>query len=88
MIIPPAAELARRYRVTNGSRFRLKDVDPADRWGKRLKPGDLCPDCGKRSLEVRWGTAFYTLYRQRPFLVCPAGQRCGFVRRFRVANDA
>ena len=38
MIIPPAAELARRYRVTNGSRFRLKDIDPADRWGKRLKP--------------------------------------------------
>jgi PPK2 family polyphosphate:nucleotide phosphotransferase len=38
MIIPAAADLAGRYRVSNGSRFRLKDVDPADPWGKRLKP--------------------------------------------------
>jgi PPK2 family polyphosphate:nucleotide phosphotransferase len=38
MIIPPPADLAGRYRVTNGARFRLKDVDPADPWGKRLKP--------------------------------------------------
>ena len=38
MIIPPPAELAGRYRVSNGSRFRLKDIDPADPWGKRLKP--------------------------------------------------
>ncbi|HEX8029148.1 MAG TPA: polyphosphate kinase 2 family protein [Vicinamibacterales bacterium] len=38
MIIPAAADLAGRYRVSNGSRFRLKDVDPNDPWGKRLKP--------------------------------------------------
>ena len=38
MIIPAPAELAGRYRVSNGSRFRLKDIDPADSWGKRLKP--------------------------------------------------
>jgi PPK2 family polyphosphate:nucleotide phosphotransferase len=38
MIIPAPADLAGRYRITNGSRFRLKDIDPADPWGKRLKP--------------------------------------------------
>ncbi len=38
MIIPSPAELAGRYRVANGSRFRLKDVNPSDTWGKRLKP--------------------------------------------------
>jgi PPK2 family polyphosphate:nucleotide phosphotransferase len=38
MIIPSPADLAGRYRVSNGARFRLKDVDPADSWGKRLKP--------------------------------------------------
>ena len=38
MIIPSSADLAGRYRVSNGARFRLKDFDPADPWGKRLKP--------------------------------------------------
>jgi PPK2 family polyphosphate:nucleotide phosphotransferase len=38
MIIPAAADLAGRYRISNGSRFRLKDVDPSDSWGRRLKP--------------------------------------------------
>ena len=38
MIIPAAADLASRYRISNGSRFRLKDIDPNDPWGKRLKP--------------------------------------------------
>jgi PPK2 family polyphosphate:nucleotide phosphotransferase len=38
MIIPSPADLAGRYRITNGSRFRLKDIDPRDKWGKRLKP--------------------------------------------------
>ena len=38
MIIPSPADLAGRYRVSNGSRFRLKDADPDDAWGKRLKP--------------------------------------------------
>ena len=36
MIIPAPADLAGRYRVSNGSRFRLKDIDPNDAWGKRL----------------------------------------------------
>ena len=38
MIIPSPADLAARYRVSNGSRFRLKDISPSDPWGKRLKP--------------------------------------------------
>ena len=38
MIIPSPADLAGRYRVSNGSRFRLKDISPSDGWGKRLKP--------------------------------------------------
>ena len=38
MIIPQPAVLAGRYRIANGSRFRLKDIDPRDSWGKRLKP--------------------------------------------------
>jgi PPK2 family polyphosphate:nucleotide phosphotransferase len=38
MIIPAAADLASRYRISNGSRFRLKDINPRDPWGKRLKP--------------------------------------------------
>jgi PPK2 family polyphosphate:nucleotide phosphotransferase len=38
MIIPAPADLAGRYRVSNGSRFRLKDIDPNDPWGKKLKP--------------------------------------------------
>lgn len=38
MIIPTSADLAARYRISNGSRFRLKDVKPADPWGRRLKP--------------------------------------------------
>jgi PPK2 family polyphosphate:nucleotide phosphotransferase len=38
MTIPAPADLAARYRITNGSRFHLKDVDPNDSWGKRLKP--------------------------------------------------
>ena len=38
MIIPAPADLASRYRISNGSRFRLADIDPNDPWGKRLKP--------------------------------------------------
>ena len=33
MAMPRASRLARSYRVTDGSRFRLKDVDPADTGG-------------------------------------------------------
>src|SRR5215212_395651 len=38
MVVPSPADLASRYRITNGSRFKLKDIAPADPWGKRLKP--------------------------------------------------
>jgi PPK2 family polyphosphate:nucleotide phosphotransferase len=38
MIIPSPADLAGRYRVANRPRFRLKDIEPRDSWGKRLKP--------------------------------------------------
>src|SRR5688572_20050281 len=47
MVIPAAADLAGRYRISNGSRFRLKDIDPADPWGKRLKP--IAPEMLKQS---------------------------------------
>src|SRR6185436_8172795 len=50
MIIPAPAELAARYRISNGSRFRLKDIDPNDPWGKRLKPiaGEMLKQSRKR----------------------------------------
>jgi len=38
MIIPGPADLANRYRVTNGTRFQLKSIDSNDPWGRRLKP--------------------------------------------------
>ena len=34
---PSFAEIATRYRVTNGARFRLADINPADPWGASLK---------------------------------------------------
>ncbi len=37
MKTPSFADIAARYRVTNGSRFRLADIDPADPWGASLK---------------------------------------------------
>jgi PPK2 family polyphosphate:nucleotide phosphotransferase len=50
MIIPAPAELAGRYRISNGSRFHLKDIDPNDPWGKRLKPiaGEMLKQSRKR----------------------------------------
>src|SRR5829696_6899718 len=55
MIIPAAADLAGRYRISNGSRFRLKDIDPADLWGKRLKPiaPEMLKQSGKRMAELQ-----------------------------------
>jgi PPK2 family polyphosphate:nucleotide phosphotransferase len=51
MIIPAPAQLAGRYRISNGSRFRLKDIDPADPWGKRLKPiGDEMLKQGRKRM--------------------------------------
>ncbi len=37
MKTPSFADIAARYRITNGSRFRLADIDPADPWGASLK---------------------------------------------------
>jgi PPK2 family polyphosphate:nucleotide phosphotransferase len=50
MIIPAPADLASRYRISNGSRFHLKDIDPNDPWGKRLKPiaGEMLKQSRKR----------------------------------------
>jgi PPK2 family polyphosphate:nucleotide phosphotransferase len=55
MIIPSPADLAGRYRVTNGSRFRLKDIDPRDKWGKRLKPiaGQMLKQGSKRMTDLQ-----------------------------------
>ena len=55
MIIPAPADLAARYRISNGSRFRLKDIDPADPWGKRLKPiaGEMLKQGRKRMASLQ-----------------------------------
>lgn len=55
MIIPAPADLASRYRISNGTRFRLKDVDPADPWGKRLKPiaGEMLKQGRKRMASLQ-----------------------------------
>lgn len=55
MIIPSPADLAGRYRVSNGSRFRLKDFDPRDPWGKRFKPiaGEMLKQGGKRMADLQ-----------------------------------
>ena len=36
-VLPTTAELAERYRISDGKRFHLKAMDPADPWGKKLK---------------------------------------------------
>ncbi len=38
MKVPAFADIAARYRITNGTRFRLADIKPADPWGASLKP--------------------------------------------------
>jgi PPK2 family polyphosphate:nucleotide phosphotransferase len=55
MIIPSPADLAARYRVANGARFRLKDVSPSDSWGKRLKPiaGEMLKQGCKRMADLQ-----------------------------------
>ncbi|MEO5741393.1 MAG: polyphosphate kinase 2 family protein [Vicinamibacterales bacterium] len=55
MIIPEPADLAGRYRVSNGARFRLKDIDPADPWGKQLKPAapEVLKQSSKRMAELQ-----------------------------------
>ena len=46
MKAPTFADIAARYRVTNGARFRLTDFNPADPWGGSLKSAadDLMSD--------------------------------------------
>jgi PPK2 family polyphosphate:nucleotide phosphotransferase len=55
MTIPTPADLAGRYRVSHGSRFHLKDIDPADQWGKRLKPiaGEMLKQGCKRLADLQ-----------------------------------
>jgi PPK2 family polyphosphate:nucleotide phosphotransferase len=55
MAIPTPADVAARFRVTHASRFRLKHVDPADPWGKRLKPisGQLLKQGVKRLADLQ-----------------------------------
>ena len=55
MIIPSPADLAGRYRISNGSRFRLKDISPSDSWGKRLKPiaGEILKQGTKRMADLQ-----------------------------------
>ena len=55
MIIPAPADLAGRYRISNGSRFRLTDIDPGDAWGKRLKPiaGEMLKQSSKRMASLQ-----------------------------------
>ena len=36
-VLPTTAELAERYRISDGKKFRLNTMDPADPWGKKLK---------------------------------------------------
>src|SRR5574339_634000 len=55
MIVPSPADLVARYRVAHGSRFKLKDVDPADPWGRRLKPiaGEMLKQSVKRMADLQ-----------------------------------
>ncbi|MEO7133422.1 MAG: polyphosphate kinase 2 family protein, partial [Vicinamibacterales bacterium] len=55
MVIPSAGDLAGRYRIADGSRFRLKDIDPADPWGNRLKPiaPEMLKQSGKRMADLQ-----------------------------------
>jgi PPK2 family polyphosphate:nucleotide phosphotransferase len=55
MIVPSPADLAARYRVVDGARFRLKEVSPKDPWGKRLKPiaGEMLKQGTKRMADLQ-----------------------------------
>ncbi len=53
MSVPTTADLAARYRISNGTRFRLKEVDPGDPWGKKLKKiGDQMLKQGRKRLAM------------------------------------
>jgi PPK2 family polyphosphate:nucleotide phosphotransferase len=55
MIVPSPSDLAGRYRISNGARFQLKDIDPGDAWGKRLKPiaGEMLKQGCKRMADLQ-----------------------------------
>ena len=55
MSIPSISELAARYRVTDGSKFRLKDADPGDSWNlqNKKRAGDLLSEGVKRLADLQ-----------------------------------
>ena len=77
MVIPAAADLAARYRVTNGSRFDLKNIDPNDPWGKRLKPvaNQLLKQGRKRMADLQ--TRLYAQDRWSVLLIFQAMDAAG-----------
>ena len=52
MKTPTFAEVAARYRISNGSRFRLADISPADEWGASLK--DNAENLVSAGIAQRW----------------------------------
>jgi PPK2 family polyphosphate:nucleotide phosphotransferase len=52
---PTFAEIAARYRITNGPRFKLADISPADEWGASLKSSadELLSDGVKRLSDLQ-----------------------------------
>ncbi len=61
MVIPTPADLAGRYRIPSTMRFRIGDIDPADPWGRRLKP--IAPEVIKQG-HKRLGDLQERLYAQ------------------------
>ena len=77
MVIPAPADLAARYRITNGTRFHLKDVDPNDPWGKCLKPvaNELLNQGRKRLADLQ--TRLYAQDRWSVLLIFQAMDAAG-----------
>jgi len=52
---PSFADIASRYRISNGTRFRLADIEPADPWGVSLKgtAEDLLSDGVKQLADLQ-----------------------------------
>ena len=55
MKTPSFADIASRYRISNGTRFRLADIEPADPWGISLKDtaDELLSDGVKRLADLQ-----------------------------------
>ena len=77
MVIPAPSDLAARYRITNGSRFHLKDIDPNDAWGKKLKPvaDELLKQGRKRLADLQ--TRLYAQDRWSVLLIFQAMDAAG-----------